>query len=309
MNLLKIVIIFPYFGKFPPQYEAWRQTAIINFNVDFMFFTDQEVEPAKNIIVHSMQFSNFQKLVQAAFDFPVVLNRPYKLCEYKQAYGYILHDYIKDYDFWGFGDLDLVYGDIRSFLTDSVLEHKFVLGWGHLTLIRNDEDANTYFTKQVKGYQYYKDAFTTSKITFFDEFDHKGCSDKWRDCRFEDCWLEEPFDNVSKPKQAYHFNSLNRGWKQVLFEHVDNKLYMLRFNKGKLEKKESLYAHFQHRGFMKNTVTDYSHFLITPGAIIDYPKRFVILRLHLLCRKRRLMTKYYQWRDYIIWRLHLSYQR
>lgn len=301
-----IVLIFPYFGILPIQYKMWRSSALRNPSVDFMFFTDADVEPANNIIVHNMQFGDFKQIVQKTFDFSIVLDRPYKLCEYKQAYGYILQDYIKGYDFWGFGDLDLVYGDIRSFLTDSILEYKFLLGWGHLTLLHNDEDANTYFMKQVPGYQNYKDAFTTSKITFFDEYGYKGCSDKWRDCRSEDCWLEWPFDNASKPKEAFHFNSMTRGWKQVVFEHLDNKLYMLRFNNGKLEKKESLYAHFQHRGFMKDNVTNYSHFLVTPNTIIDYPKHFVNLQLHWLCRNRSLMTKYYQWKDYIIWKFGLS---
>ena len=301
-----IVVIFPYFGKLPPQYQMWRASALRNPSVDFMFFTDTDVEPAKNIIVNIMQFSDFQQLVQKAFDFPIVLDRPYKLCEYKQAYGYMLQDYMKEYDFWGFGDLDLVYGNLRSFFTEEVLSHKFLLGWGHLTLLHNDEDTNTFFMKQMDGYQNYKYAFTTSKITFFDEFNHNGCSDKWRDCRPEDCWLEEPFDNASKPKQSYHFNSLTRGWKQVIFEHMGNKLYMIRFNHGKLEKKESLYAHFQHRGFMKDHVTDYSHFLVTPNAIIDYPKHFVNLRLRWLCRNRSIMTKYYQWKDRIIWKLGMS---
>ena len=301
-----IVIIFPYFGKLPVQYGMWRASALYNSTIDFMFFTDADVEPAENIIVHKMLFDDFKQIVQKAFDFSIVLDRPYKLCEYKQSYGYILQNYINEYDFWGFGDLDLVYGDIRSFITDDVLTHKFLLGWGHLTLLRNDEDANTYFMKEVNGYQNYKDAFTTTKITFFDEYVYKGCSDKWRDCRTEDCWFEWPFDNASKPKQSYHFNSLTRGWQQVIFEHIDNKLYMIRFNQGKIEKKESLYAHFQHRGFMKDRVTDYCHFLITPNAIIDYPKHFVNLRLRWFCRKRTLMTKYYQWKDLIIWKLGLS---
>ena len=298
-----IVIIFPYFGTLPVQYKMWRASALRNPSVDFMFFTDTDVQAEKNIIVHKMHFCDFQEIAQKAFDFPITLDRPYKLCEYKQAYGYILHEFIKEYDFWGFGDLDLVYGDIRSFINDHALTHKFLLGWGHLTLLRNDEDANTYFMKQVDDYQNYKDAFTTSKITFFDEYGFKGCSDKWRDCRPEDCWLREPFDNVSKPKESYHFNSMTRGWKQVIFEHVDNKLYMLRFNQGKIEKMESLYAHFQHRGFMKDRVSDYSHFLIIPRAIINYPKHFVNLRLCFLSRKRTLMTKYYQWKDIIIWKL------
>lgn len=301
-----IVIIFPYFGTLPVQYKMWRASALANTTIDFLFFTDSDIEQAQNIFVHKMQFYEFQRIVQKAFDFPIILDRPYKLCEYKQSYGYILQDYIKGYDFWGFGDLDLVYGDLRFFFTEDVLSRKFLLGWGHLTLLHNDEDTNTYFMKQVKGYQNYKDAFTTNEITFFDEYGYKGCSDKWRDCRPDDCWLEWPFDNASKPKQSYHFNSLTRGWERVIFEHKDNKLYMLRFNKGKLEKKESLYAHFQHRGFMKDHVTDNSHFLITPRAIINFPKHFVNLQLRFLCRDRSLMTKYYQWKDRIIWKLGMS---
>ena len=97
----KIVIIFPYFGTLPPQYKMWRASALRNQTVDFMFFTDADVEPANNIIVYKMQFGDFRQIAQKAFDFPIVLDRPYKLCEYKQAYGYILQDYIKNYDFWG----------------------------------------------------------------------------------------------------------------------------------------------------------------------------------------------------------------
>ncbi len=304
-----IVIIFPYFGQLPVQYGMWRASSLRNPSVDFMFFTDAAVVPAKNIIVHKIQFSEFLQLFQQAFDFPIVLDRPYKLCEYKQAYGYVLQNYIKHYDFWGFGDLDLVYGDIRHFITDEVLNHKFILGWGHLSLFSNETDTNTYFMQRVEGYQYFKDAFSTSRITFFDEFNHKGCSDKWRDCRPNDCWLEDPFDNVSKPKQAYHFNSLNHGWQRVLFEHEGCHLYMIRRKDGKWERRESLYAHFQHRQQMRDRVNNYEHFLVTPNVITDYPRYFVSLCLRYYARRHWLRTKYYQWRDRIIWKFGLSKQR
>ena len=78
---------------------------------------------------------------------------------------------------------------------------------------------------------------------------------------------------------------------------------MLRFKDGKLEKKESLYAHFQHRPFMKDQVKNYDHFLITPGSMIDYPNHFTVLKLRFYSRKRDLMTKYYQWKDRILWKI------
>ena len=303
-----IVLIFPYFGKLPVQYKMWRESALRNPSVDFMFFTDADVEPAKNIIVHKMLFEDFRKYIQSIFDFPIVLDRPYILCDFKPAYGEALQEYINKYDYWGYGDLDVVYGDIRAFLTDEILCHyKFFLG--HLTLYSNDKETNTYYKVIVPGYQDYREAFTIHDQTFFDEYDHKGTADKWKECRTNDCWLEWPFDNASKPKQSYHFNSLTRGWKQVVFEHIDNKLYMIRFNKGEKERKESLYAHFQHRPFMKDRVTNYNHFLITPRAIIDYPHSLTTLKLRFYCRKQNLMTKYYQWKDRILWKLGKGYIR
>ena len=299
-----IVIIFPYFGTLPAQYWMWRESALRNPDIDFMFFTDCDVESAHNIFVHKMQFSDFRQLMAKAFDFPILLDRPYKICDYRPAFAYALADYVKGYDFWGWGDLDVVYGDIRGFVTDEVLSHyKMISGYGHFTLYHNDEDTNTYFMKLIEGYVDYKEALTRPESMYYDEYGYKGFGDRWKNCRPQDCWLEWPFDNASKPKQSYHFNSLTRGWKQVVFEHVGNKLYMIRFNHGKMEKKESLYAHFQHRPFMKDKVTDYSHFLVTPNAIIDYPKHFVQLRLRWYCRNRSIMTLYYRWRDRILWKI------
>ena len=299
-----IVVLFPYFGKLPVQYKMWRESALRNPTVDFMFFTDTDVEPAKNIIVYKMKFEEFRQYIQDVIEFPIVLDRPYILCDFKPVYGEALQKYISKYDFWGYGDLDVVYGDFRAFFTEDILtNYKFFLGYGHLTLYHNDEKTNAYYKVIVPDYQDYREALTIHKQTFFDEYGHKGTADKWKECRTEDCFLDWQFDNVSQPKKSYHMNSLTRGWKQILFEHQDSKLFMLRIHQGKLEKKESLYAHFQHRPFMKDKVRNYDHFLITPGSIIDFPKYFTMEILSFYSRRRPLMTKYYQWKDRFIWKI------
>ena len=300
-----IVLIFPYFGDFPPQFKMWKASALCNSTIDFLIFTDNNIDSDNNIIVKKCSFIEFSTIIQQAFDFPIVLDRPYKLCEYKPAYGFALQKYIKQYDYWGFGDIDVVYGNIRTFLTDEILnKYKMFLGWGHLTLYKNDYLTNTYFMKEIDGFQSYKDAYTTPTITFFDEYMYMGTSDKWKETRPADCWLEEPFDNVSKPKQSFHFNSLNRQWKNVVFEHINNELYMIKYSNGIIIKKESLYAHFQHRPFMKDRVNNnYSHFLVTPTSIVNYPKEYLSkLIIRYYCRNRNLTTLYYQWKDRIIYR-------
>ena len=119
----KICIIFPYFGKLPPQFKFWWQSALKNPTIDFMIFTDnQSILSEENIYVQYLSFEECRLLVQKQFSFPINLNSPYKLCDYKPAYGSIFYEYIKDFDFWGFGDIDLIYGDIRLFYTNEILE-------------------------------------------------------------------------------------------------------------------------------------------------------------------------------------------
>ena len=60
-----IVIIFPYFGKLPVQYKMWRESALRNPSVDFMFFTDADVEMNAAFRVNMDAFKN--KLRQIGF--------------------------------------------------------------------------------------------------------------------------------------------------------------------------------------------------------------------------------------------------
>jgi len=72
-------------------------------------------------------------------------DNPYKLCGLKPFYGYIHKDLLEGYDFWGFGDVDVIWGDINQFYTSDILMKYDVLSThadrlsGHLALIRNNE--------------------------------------------------------------------------------------------------------------------------------------------------------------------------
>ena len=56
---------------------------------------------------------------------------PYTLVEYKPAYGHIFADYLKPYTHWGYGDLDMVFGDIPSWVSDSELDDWDIVTYSH----------------------------------------------------------------------------------------------------------------------------------------------------------------------------------
>ena len=58
-------------------------------------------------------------------------------------YGEIFQDYLKDYDFWGYCDFDMLFGDLRKFLPPERLDHfDKIFAMGHLSLYRNTPECN-----------------------------------------------------------------------------------------------------------------------------------------------------------------------
>ena len=73
--------------------------------------------------------------------FPVALNSPYKLCDFKPSDGEVFEDYLNDYDYWGHCDVDLIWGDIRKFVTDELLEkYVRIFSRGHCSIYRNSSE-------------------------------------------------------------------------------------------------------------------------------------------------------------------------
>lgn len=96
---------------------------------------------------------------------------PYKICDYKPAYGEIFSDLLTPYDFWGYGDLDLVYGNISDFFKDSILNEFDIISnhpdfiTGHFCLLKNTPRINALY-KLGGAYKY---AFAEPHYTGFDE--------------------------------------------------------------------------------------------------------------------------------------------
>jgi hypothetical protein len=64
----------------------------------------------------------FNRLATEKLNLDVIIRMPYKICDFKPTFGKIFEEYLAGYDFWGYCDADLIFGKIRSFISDRMLE-------------------------------------------------------------------------------------------------------------------------------------------------------------------------------------------
>lgn len=169
-----ILLICPYFGKLPTsQFPLWLESCRFNSTIDWLIITDDEThyDYPQNVRVKYSSWNSFKSKVESVFDFPIYFEKPYKVCDFRPAFGVIFEEEIKGYDFWGHTDCsDTIYGDLRHFLTDDLLkESEKVLLLGHFSLYRNIEEINQRYKLRTKSALTYKDIFTTEKSMSFDE--------------------------------------------------------------------------------------------------------------------------------------------
>ncbi len=178
-----ICLVCAYFGGWPAYIDLVFHTCARNPTIDWLIFTDCGYLDGvpENVKLIAIDFDGFRQLIQSRFDFPIALERPYKLCDFKPTYGFVLsaEGLLDGYDFWGHCDLDIIFGDLRKFATSDVLDaYDKVFTRGHLTLYRNNSSINEYFMLNCDEY-YYKKVLSSPESWDFDEM--PGMNKRFRD--------------------------------------------------------------------------------------------------------------------------------
>lgn len=169
----KFAVVIPYFGTFPNYFNFWIASASYNNFIDWYIITDNKYlgKTPENIHFILTTFNDLKNKIQKLYSFEIKMEKPYKLCDYKPAYGEIFDDIIKDYEFWGYGDLDVIYGDLRKFIPfDNLDNYDRIFSCGHLTLLRNTKIITSLYRKKIQGLEYFQDAFSHSDGFTFDEW-------------------------------------------------------------------------------------------------------------------------------------------
>jgi hypothetical protein len=173
MELTKIAIVTCFFGEWPDWAEFFVKTCIGNPTIDFFLISDcRPLQPlAPNIKLVEFDLARFKALATERLSVEVVLTRAYKLCDFKPTWGVLFHELLADYAFWGYCDHDVIFGDIRAFLSEELLRQYDVLCGrkefmtGHFTLYRNQNLINRLYERSRD----YQEVFGSTDLKAFDE--------------------------------------------------------------------------------------------------------------------------------------------
>lgn len=170
----KICFVIVYFGKFPVWLPAFLLSCAHNPSIQWKIWNDIEDfqgEFPANVTSIPMTLEEFKGMATELIDAPIHINTPHKLCDFKPLYGDIFKAQLSNFDYWGHCDLDLVWGDIESFLHRIQFQQYDIISsrssaiCGHFTLYKNIPALNTFYT-QVSNF---RKVFLKPKYAGFDE--------------------------------------------------------------------------------------------------------------------------------------------
>lgn len=267
-----ICIIGIYFGKFENYFDLWIDSTVKNTSIDFLIVTDQNIEfRSDNIKILNVSFSGFKKLIESKLNMKVNLKKPYKLCDFRPAYGYILSDYIEKYKYWGHCDFDLIWGDLRSFFEQYRYDqYDCFLDRGHLRLYRNTEKINLLFKVKVDGEPGYRTIFRNAHNYLFDEGKilEKICLQE--NVKVFKKRLAADIDVVHKRfRHAFGNTDLTENYDYQVFYYDYGHIYMSYIENDRVGTKEYMYIHLQKRKKMDLNITQYHSFYITNKGFYD----------------------------------------
>lgn len=269
--------ILVYFGHFNCYFQQWLNSCAINKTIDWLIVTDDKSQfylPQNARLIYT-GFKDVQDKIYSIWGRNVRIETPYDLCVYRVAYHRIFPELITGYDYWGFCDCDLIWGNISVAIEEPMQNGFDKISWrGHFTLFRNDETINDVYTKEVDGIYSFRDAISRTPknhLNLFDEvginllFDHYRLK-TYKGLLFANLKVKYKNFRCSLFSDKEEFKNKNQ-----IFEWNNGTLYRIYAHNDELHKEEFVYVHFLKR-HISNSLSSHSsdHFLIIPNRIIDY---------------------------------------
>ena len=122
--------------------------------MNWIIYTDTDLPTANapNVAIKRTTVADLNRRCSDRLGTTIDIQRR-KLCDLKITYGVVFQDDIAPFDFWGCSDLDIIWGDIRRFATDDLLQRYDIFSSrkdklsGHCTFYRNVPEINRLFER------------------------------------------------------------------------------------------------------------------------------------------------------------------
>lgn len=176
-NPPSIALLVGHFGSFPWYLAYFILSCKYNPSVDFYIITDNtELIPDKpdNVKIVYQTLNTFKNNASQKLGFNVgIINSNNKVADFKPAFSFLFPEITASYDFWGYTELDIIFGNIRNFMSDDILENHDVISGRHdgiyskFCLFKNSRKTQILFM-QSRDYQQF---FSRPQKFYFD-----GCN-------------------------------------------------------------------------------------------------------------------------------------
>ena len=253
-KLTSIAVLTCWYGKYPWYFPYYVHSCKFNPTIDFYIMTDNLDEiPNKpdNLIIVYKTMEQIREIASDRLGFKVNICHAYKLNDLKPAYAYVFPEIFEGYDYWGQSDLDIIYGNIRGFLTEEMINSYEYISMRHdittgpFSIYKNCEKINTFFMRSKD----YRTVLSRHEALCFDECGKQG------------------YEHLTKGKSIFSFQT-----EYVSFTHVVKIAEM----------HNQIKAHFDFICCEGNP----GNILFDKGRII-YDQKFEAIHYHLIVFKKK----------------------
>jgi len=151
LNKKAIGLIIVWMGEWPTWTAAWLKSCSWNLGVKWLIFCEKPPPStnvkAPNVFFHVMSQSDLERRTERVLGVHVDLKKAYKIADLKPIYGEMFVDLLDDCEFWGWADLDMIWGKIEHFFTaERRRDHDVLSAYrcclcGPINIFRNNEQG------------------------------------------------------------------------------------------------------------------------------------------------------------------------
>ena len=152
---IRICVIATWFGEWPPYLPCLLVSCAFNKDIDWLFIGDRDFPcpQSDNIRMMKMSSRNFAAIATERLGFKVSIGDPYKICDFKPLFGKIYEDQLNTFDYWGYFDLDMVFGNLNKYLEPLLARQPDIVSFypdflsGPFCLYKNCSTVNNLYSR------------------------------------------------------------------------------------------------------------------------------------------------------------------